>query len=188
MANRRRRNSSASQQPENDNNNPPVTGGSSSTRHPVYHGIRLRAGKWVSEIREPNKPTRIWLGTYPTPEMAAAAYDVAALALKGTYAILNFPDSILNNTLPECPTADDIRAAAARAAAARAPTNQSGAGSSSGAGTNPHGQYMDHDDVFGNPNMLSDMAQGMLISPPRDNNNSPPDGGDNSGGGNLWDY
>nr|GFB15994.1 putative DNA-binding domain-containing protein [Tanacetum cinerariifolium] len=188
MANRRRRNSSASQQPDNTNNNPPVAGGSSSTRHPVYHGIRLRAGKWVSEIREPNKPTRIWLGTYPTPEMAAAAYDVAALALKGTYAILNFPDSILNNALPECPTADDIRAAAARAAAARAPTNQSGVGSSSGTGTNPHGQYMDHDEVFGNPIMLSDMAQGMLISPPRDNTNSPPDGGDNSGGGNLWDY
>ncbi|PWA98388.1 ethylene-responsive transcription factor 8 [Artemisia annua] len=120
--------------------------------------------------------------------MAAAAYDVAALALKGTYAILNFPDTIPSNTLPECPTADDIRAAAARAAEARAPTNQSGAGSSSWTGTNPYGQYMDHEDVFGNPNMLSHMAEGMLISPPRDNNNSPPDGGDNSGGGNLWDY
>ncbi|GKC26787.1 hypothetical protein Tco_1034081 [Tanacetum coccineum] len=169
MANRRqRRNPSASQQPENDNNNPPVTAGSSSTRHPVYHGIRLRAGKW-----------------------AAAAHDVAALALKGTYAVLNFPDSILSNTLPECPTADDIRAAAARAAAAWDPTNQSGYGNSSEIETNPHGQYMDHEDVFGMPNLLADMAEGMLLSPPRINS-SPPDDGTYynyySGGDNLWNY
>ncbi|GJZ07651.1 ethylene-responsive transcription factor 8, partial [Tanacetum coccineum] len=142
-------------QPENDNNNPPVTAGSSSTRHPVYHGIQLRAGKWVSAIREPNKPSRIWLGTYPTPEMAAAAYDVAALALK-----------------------------------ARDPTNQSGYGSSSETGTNPHGQYLDHEDVFGMPRMLSDMAEGMLLSPPRINSSPPADGTDYkySGDDNLWDY
>ncbi|GJZ65339.1 hypothetical protein Tco_0622035 [Tanacetum coccineum] len=42
---------------------------------------------------------------------------------------------------------------------------------------------MDHEeDAVGNPNMLSDMAEGMLISPPRDNNISPGYGGDNSGG------
>ncbi|XP_024995145.1 ethylene-responsive transcription factor ERF026-like [Cynara cardunculus var. scolymus] len=190
MANRRRRNSPAFRQSQDEDNSNRTAAGSSSSRHPAYHGIRCRAGKWVSEIREPNKPTRIWLGTYPTPEMAAAAYDVAALALKGTYAVLNFPDSILSSTLPECPTADDIRAAAARAAAARAPTNETGggSGSSTGVGGNHPGGYMDDEAVFGMPNMLSDMAEGMLLTPPRDNSNPPDDGDDYSGGGNLWSY
>jgi hypothetical protein len=59
-----------------------------------FGGVRQRQwGKWVSEIRKPNRGRRYWLGTFDNAVDAALAYDRAVVAIFGghTRHRLNFP-------------------------------------------------------------------------------------------------
>ncbi|BBN10105.1 EREBP-like factor [Marchantia polymorpha subsp. ruderalis] len=61
-----------------------------------YKGVRQRTwGKWVAEIRDPGKRSRVWLGTFNTKEEAAAAYDRKALQFFGPNAHFNLQSSQL---------------------------------------------------------------------------------------------
>ncbi|XVF76260.1 hypothetical protein PTKIN_Ptkin13bG0251800 [Pterospermum kingtungense] len=150
------------------------------TRHPIYKGVRRRNGKWVSELREPNKKSRIWLGTFSSPGMAARAYDAAALALKRDSASLNFPQSAC--TLPRARSSSirDIQYAAMEAADAFgddhvdakdiqyavSPTILPCLEDSENVEASSKMVFVDEEEVFNMPGILDSMAEGLILTPP----------------------
>ncbi|KAH7290388.1 hypothetical protein KP509_30G046300 [Ceratopteris richardii] len=66
---------------------------SNRQRFSRFRGVRRRSwGSWVAEVRVPNSPNRLWLGSYQSIHQAARAYDVATLCLRGPSAgPLNLP-------------------------------------------------------------------------------------------------
>ncbi|KAK1431668.1 hypothetical protein QVD17_08195 [Tagetes erecta] len=136
----------------------------------VYRGVRRRnSGKWVCEVREPSKQSRVWLGTYPTPEMAARAHDVAVLAMRGRSACLNFADSVWRLPVPESNNVRDIQKAAAKAAEAFGQTNDA-LKAVEVVETNEVPEvvlYVDEEEIFGMPELIASMAEGLMVAPPQ---------------------
>ncbi|KNA05652.1 hypothetical protein SOVF_188360 [Spinacia oleracea] len=143
------------------------------TRHPIFHGVRERdGGKWVCEVREPNKKSRIWLGTYPTAELAARAYDVAALALKGDKTALNFADSAWLAPRARSSSARDIRLAALQATRSDLRNEEKEETSRSYDVVKCVEEefnkelFLDEEIIFNMPIFIDSMAAGMLLTPP----------------------
>ncbi|KAH7290392.1 hypothetical protein KP509_30G046700 [Ceratopteris richardii] len=93
--------------------------GPSRQRLPRFRGVRRRSwGSWVAEIRVPNSPDRLWLGSYPSIDQAARAYDVANLCFRGPSAgPLNLPDLLVPAEVSSALSLPAIRELAAREAA-----------------------------------------------------------------------
>ncbi|CAI9771888.1 unnamed protein product [Fraxinus pennsylvanica] len=147
------------------------------TRIQVEDGNRCEAensDKWVCEVREPNKKSRIWLGTFATAEMAARAHEVAAIALRGRSACLNFFDSAWKLLVPASIDAKGIQKAAAEAAMA---FGQPNSGSSEAVSQDDimeeaaaiwprNAFFTDEEALFGMPGLIDNMAKGLMLPPP----------------------
>lgn len=87
----RRSNIRLATQPQNMANRRKFNGPTMGSRESQYKGVSPRGKKWAAYIGT----RRMYLGLFPTPELAARAYDAKAVELYGEFACLNFPSPFL---------------------------------------------------------------------------------------------
>ncbi|KAL5545914.1 hypothetical protein UlMin_005601 [Ulmus minor] len=142
------------------------------TRHPVYKGVRRRDGKWVCELRQPNNmSSRLWLGTFSCPEMAARAYDVAVLALRGKAASLNFPEEAAKGEAVEL---QGIEVSSSSSVMQSGSCSESSSSMSSSVGAvemkemevSREEVYLDEEELFNMPGLIDGLAEGLILTPP----------------------
>ncbi|KEH42085.1 putative transcription factor AP2-EREBP family [Medicago truncatula] len=149
---------------------------------------KRRAGrKKFRETRQPNNKTRVWLGTFSHPDMAAIAYDVAPLAFKGETASLIFPHAATSLPRLDSQTSSirSIQFASTKAVEKHLSSCQDlesfvadiAMNGSESADYNVNGCvekfledsdgfFWDEEEVYNMPGLINSMAEGLIMTPP----------------------